>query len=539
MFHLRAPHGWLNDPCGPGYDPSTGLYHVAFQWNPNGNDWGNISWGHSTSSDLVSWQTSPTPTLTPSTEYDHCGIFTGCLRATDVDGSSGALTYIYTSVQHLPIHYTLPYVNGCESLSLAVSRDGGVTWERQSCNPILPGSPADVKVTGWRDPYLTEWPSMDVIAGARANGKDLDVHAGPSRPLYGFLSGGIVGHTPTAFVYCVKPNNLQEWEYLGPLANVGLNFSPSRWSGDFGVNWEVANLMTLTDDEGVSRDFVVMGTEGCVKFDEVALGGNRVRALSKRTPRQQLWMSVKVKKSNEASGDHAPLAEYSFAGIFDHGCYYAANSFYDSKTAQHIVYGWITEEDLPDNLRHAQGWSGLISLPRAVKLTTLRNVIRARHSDLKSITSIETEPNSHGLYTVRTLGFCPDARVKKLRTKARHTTVKGPITPSRQRRDIIPLMTSRWEIEAEFAVHQRCTRIGFEVGHNAGKNRTLTFPQVIVKSLLPRTNMYDVNCRLLQPHNHIMGIGPGNIHSRTSHSSRKRNQPRRGNSTTHPLHLCI
>src|SRR5215471_19015771 len=66
-FHLTAPHGWLNDPCAPGYDPSTRLYHLAFQWNPNGNDWGCISLGHSTSPDLLSWQISPQPCLRPST----------------------------------------------------------------------------------------------------------------------------------------------------------------------------------------------------------------------------------------------------------------------------------------------------------------------------------------------------------------------------------------------------------------------------------------------------------------------------------------
>src|SRR3954453_2487916 len=53
-FHVTAPSGWLNDPCGPGYDPATRLYHIFFQWNAHGNNWGNMSWGHATSSDFVS-----------------------------------------------------------------------------------------------------------------------------------------------------------------------------------------------------------------------------------------------------------------------------------------------------------------------------------------------------------------------------------------------------------------------------------------------------------------------------------------------------
>src|SRR5271163_3457805 len=54
MYHLVAPAAWMNDPCAPGYDPSTGLYHLSFQWNPRRNKygkivWGNIAWGHATS----------------------------------------------------------------------------------------------------------------------------------------------------------------------------------------------------------------------------------------------------------------------------------------------------------------------------------------------------------------------------------------------------------------------------------------------------------------------------------------------------------
>ncbi|XMA16910.1 hypothetical protein WAI453_009701 [Rhynchosporium graminicola] len=37
-FHTRAPSGWLNDPCGPAYDVTTGTYHVFYQWNPKDCD---------------------------------------------------------------------------------------------------------------------------------------------------------------------------------------------------------------------------------------------------------------------------------------------------------------------------------------------------------------------------------------------------------------------------------------------------------------------------------------------------------------------
>ena len=208
-FHLTAPHGWLNDPCGLGYYPITKLYHLSFQWNPHGNDWGNVSWGHSVSSDLVSWETSPRPCLTPSAQYDKCGVFTGCLRPTGIHGDGGTLTYMYTSVGHLPIHYTLPYIPGSESLSLAVSQDGGDTWKRADCNPILPGPPPNMDVTGWRDPYVTAWPAMRNHPNT------------PSSGLYGFISEASVRNPQLCLC---TPSTLKTYESggtLGPWSTSG------------------------------------------------------------------------------------------------------------------------------------------------------------------------------------------------------------------------------------------------------------------------------------------------------------------------------
>lgn len=180
---------------------------------------------------------------------------------------------------------------------------------------------------------------------------------------------------------------------------------------------------------------------------------------------------------DDGTSTNTTLATYSFVGIFDHGCYYAANSFYDPVTAQHVVYGWITEEDLPDDLSHAQGWRGLISLPRTVQLQVLHNVVKARSSELQSITPMETEANSRGTYTVRTLGIRPDDRLKKPRDKARrvHTVQNLHLRSSScYVESIIPLKTSRSEVEAEFS-----TCVGIEIAHSAGMSLSFVFPTVI------------------------------------------------------------
>lgn len=456
-YHLTAPHGWLNDPCGLGFDPATGLYHLFFQWNPYGNDWGNMSWGHATSTDLVSWNQSPTPALTPSAEYDKCGVFTGCLRATDIQGNPGSLTSIYTCVSYLPIHYTMPYMKGCEKLGLACSTDGGKTFERQDCNPILPGPPSHLSVTGWRDPYLTTW--------TRAQGGQAE--------LYGFVSGGIKAQKPAIFAYKVNPKDLREWQYVGLLVDVDLNFRPSRWSGDLGVNWEVGSFMTLSNDSGESRDFAIMCAEGCLPRNDPETDSREAR--HRRTPRGQMWMSVKPSQQNNKTD--SALTTYSFSGIFDHGCLYAANSFWDPQTLQRIVYGWITEEDLPDSPRHQQGWSGMISIPRVVNLMTLHRVKSARVAPLQSITSVDVVPEESGkTYTVHTLQISPDQRLSKLRQNALHSSLTG-LTLSHDTSSFgafLPLNTSRCEFVAEFSVARSCIKVGIEIAHSTGN--FITFP---------------------------------------------------------------
>ena len=124
QVHFTPAKNWINDPNGMVY--ADGTYHLFYQYNPQGNSWGNMSWGHATSTDLIHW-TEKDVALT----RDELGaIFSGS-AVIDKNNTAGfganAMIAIYTSAGD----------DGKQQQSIAYSTDGGKNFTRYSGNPVI------------------------------------------------------------------------------------------------------------------------------------------------------------------------------------------------------------------------------------------------------------------------------------------------------------------------------------------------------------------------------------------------------------------
>lgn len=141
IYHFTPEKNWMNDPNGVCY--YKGEYHLFYQYNPGGADWGNLHWGHAKSPDLVHWERLE-PALAPSNEKGEVHCFSGCIS---VDGGEPLLWY--TSVGDGERNSRV----GAEQW-LAVTKDDMRTFEKYPDNPMLTAKDNGVSVLEWRDPYI-------------------------------------------------------------------------------------------------------------------------------------------------------------------------------------------------------------------------------------------------------------------------------------------------------------------------------------------------------------------------------------------------
>ena len=157
VYHHTPAWGWMNDPNGMFY--KNGVWHLYFQHNPYGSQWENMTWGHSTSTDLLHWTFQGDPV-----EADAWGtIFSGS-AVVDHNNTSGfgkgAVVAMYTSAGEN------------QTQSIAYSNDNGQTFTKYAGNPVLTSNTPD-----YRDPHVFWNEDIKRWNMIMAEGQHMDIYS--------------------------------------------------------------------------------------------------------------------------------------------------------------------------------------------------------------------------------------------------------------------------------------------------------------------------------------------------------------------------
>lgn len=305
-FHLLPARNWMNDPNGPIF--FNGKYHMFFQYNPLAAVWGDMSWYHAVSPDMLHWTHLPLAMTPTPGSPDSFGCFSG--SAIQV-GTRVYQVYTGTRLASNELATIRDGTNNIqESQCLAYSDDASLVHWTKLPQPIVPMPPEGINITGFRDPSAWKqdgWYYMTVASG--------EAEVGGCVLLY-------------------RTRNLEDpksWEYLHKLVSGEWNGRKTANPCDDGEMWE------------------------CPDF--FALDGGHVLIYS--TLGKVLWQSGKM---DRATMKFTPAK----TGELDLGAYYAPKTQLDAH-GRRILWGWI-QERRSDKEMKAAGWSGMMSLPRVLSL---------------------------------------------------------------------------------------------------------------------------------------------------------------------------
>lgn len=268
VYHHTPVYGWMNDPNGMFY--KDGVYHLYFQYNPYGSMWANMTWGHSTSTDLTHWTYEGTA-IVP----DAWGaIFSGSC-VVDKDNTAGfgkgAVVAFYTSAKSTPW-------GDVQSQSMAYSLDNGKTFIKYEHNPILTSTERD-----FRDPKVFWYAPGKHWVMMLAVGQEMQIYSSGNlkewkkESIFGAMQGahGGVWECPDLVEVAVEGSKEKKWVLIcnlnpgGPFGGSAAQYFVGSFDGKKFVNesptqtkwldWGKDNYATVTWSNAPAGRCIALG----------------------------------------------------------------------------------------------------------------------------------------------------------------------------------------------------------------------------------------------------------------------------------------
>ncbi|CAL1399714.1 unnamed protein product [Linum trigynum] len=311
-FHFQPPRNWINGPM-----VYKGIYHLFYQYNPNGSVWGNIVWAHATSKDLVNWELQPVALSAAEPNMDINGAWSG--SATILPDGKPVILYTGVDSQNqqvqnvaVPKNLSDPYL---------------IEWTKPPQNPIMsPTIQNQINSSSFRDPS-TGWLGPDNV--------------------WRVVVGSKIGKQGVAILYKSKDfvNWVKDKKPLHSAHGNGMWECPAFYPVSVGNRNSVDTSKSSND---LNVKYVLKVSLDDIKHDYYTVGSYNYH--------------TDVYTPNRGS------IQNGFSGLrYDYGKFYASKSFYDGEMNRRVLWGWVNESaSVADDVK--KGWSGVMAVPRRVWL---------------------------------------------------------------------------------------------------------------------------------------------------------------------------
>ena len=295
-------------------------YHLFYQHNPFSTDSGRLYWGHAVSEDMVHWENYPVA-LAPTDNYDRDGVYPG--SAIEKDG----LIYLLYSGNYDRNSRKAQMVN------LAMSKDG-INFVKSANNPVLLNPPAirglNVSKELFRDPFV--WKHENY---------------------YYALIGTQNIPTKDGMVLIYESNDLTNWKFKGITA-IG-------HKGEIGYMWDAPGLVNID-----GMDVLLISPQGIKPSGKNFLNKN-----------QSGWF---VGNIDYTTGKFKQTGGF---GLFDRGFDFYSPQVMKNKDGRVVIIGKLGMDETP-NPEKAEGWSGMMSIPREIKIVN-KKVVTLPVEEIKNL----------------------------------------------------------------------------------------------------------------------------------------------------------